>query len=258
MTRKPTGRRVPGRAAIAALIAASVAAAVLAALMAWPHGQHGHAAAGAPPTAAPKTISTGPGWTLIATAKGVTARYAYPGARSDGTIPATWYGAPSALPVIGQRPGWLEVRLQSRPNGSTAWVRSADMAVAATPYRIDIDLAGKRLKLLRQDKKILDAPAAIGTAQDPTPSGSYFVAFFEQAPDPGYGPFVLVTSAHSNSISDWEHSGDALVGIHGPLGGDNLIGTGGAALSHGCIRLHDNDLEQLRQVPAGTPVIIST
>lgn len=186
----------------------------------------------------------------------MTERYAAPGGRGDGTIPATWYGAPSALPVIGQQPGWLQVRLQTRPDGSTAWVRSMDMTVAATPYRIDIDLSRKRLELLRQGKVILDAPAGIGTAQDPTPSGDYFVAFFEQAPNPGYGPFVLVTSAHSNAITDWAQSGDALVGIHGPLGDDGSIGTEGAALSHGCVRLHDNDLEQLRQVPAGTPIDI--
>jgi hypothetical protein len=185
-------------------------------------------------------------------------RYPTPGGRSDGTIPATRYGAPSALPVIGQQPGWLEVRLQTRPNGSTAWLRSADTTVTSTPYRIEVDLSSKHLELFKQDKMILDAPAGIGTADDPTPSGAYFVAFFEQAPDPGYGPFVIVTSAHSNSISDWQASGDALIGIHGPLGDDGSIGTTGAALSHGCIRLHDNDLEQLRQVPAGTPIIIGT
>ena len=50
--------------------------------------------------------------------------------------------------------------------------------------------------------------------------------------------------------------GDAVIGIHGPLGDDSEIGTTGARVSHGCIRLHDSDLVRLRQVPPGTPINI--
>jgi lipoprotein-anchoring transpeptidase ErfK/SrfK len=69
---------------------------------------------------------------------------------------------------------------------------------------------------------------------------------------------VLVTSDHSDTITDWENSGDAVIGIHGPIMSydDSLIGTTGAAISHGCIRLHDADLAQLSIVPAGTPIDI--
>ncbi len=103
----------------------------------------------------------------------------------------------------------------------------------------------------------MNAPAAIVTKQDPTPTGQYFVAMFEQSPSAGYGPFILVTSAHSHAISDWEGSGDAVIGIHGPLGDASLIGTKGAALSNGCIRLRLPDLARLRQVPVGTPIAIT-
>jgi lipoprotein-anchoring transpeptidase ErfK/SrfK len=82
------------------------------------------------------------------------------------------------------------------------------------------------------------------------------VALFAQAPSPAYGAFVMVTSAHSNAISDWEESGDAITAIHGSLGSDAAIGTTGAMVSHGCIRLHNNDLAKLRNVPAGTPIDI--
>src|SRR5487761_1666170 len=102
---------------------------------------------------------------------------------------------------------------------------------------------------------VMDAPAGIGTGTDPTPPGQFFVAFFEQTLGPGYGPFILVTSAHSDAISDWENSGDAVIGIHGPLGAD--IGSAGATVSHGCIRLPVNDLVRLAGLPAGTPVAIT-
>jgi lipoprotein-anchoring transpeptidase ErfK/SrfK len=206
---------------------------------------------------APEPVAAPAGWSLIATPKGTIPRFASPGSPQDGTVPGRWYGSLSALPVIGQQPGWFRVRLVTRPDGSTAWVRAADVTITDTPYRIVVNLAAEHLRLYRLGKQIMSAPAGIGTKQDPTPTGQYFVAMFEQSPSAGYGPFILVTSAHSDSISDWEGSGDAVIGIHGPLGEAGLIGTSGAALSHGCIRLQLNDLARLRQVPVGTPITIT-
>ncbi len=229
-------------------------------------GSHHHAAAnpavGAESTsttvAPPATMVVAPtGWSMIATTNRTVPKYPAPGAPSDGVIPATWHGAASALPVIGQQPGWLQVRLATRPNESTAWVRRPEVTVTSTPYRIVINLATAHLELLRQGQVIMDAPAGIGTPADPTPTGQYFVALLASPPSPGYGPFVMVTSAHSNTITDWEQSGDALIAIHGPLGADTAIGTTGAAVSHGCIRLHLADQLQLRPVPAGTPITIT-
>jgi lipoprotein-anchoring transpeptidase ErfK/SrfK len=64
----------------------------------------------------------------------------------------------------------------------------------------------------------------------------------------------MVTSGHSNAISDWEKSGDAIMAIHGPLGADAAIGTSGGLVSHGCVRLHNADLSQLQKVLPGTPI----
>lgn len=102
----------------------------------------------------------------------------------------------------------------------------------------------------------MSAPAGSGTAQDPTPTGNFFVALFAAAPSAAWGPFIMVTSGHSNAISDYEGSGDAIVAIHGPINADAAIGTTGAHISHGCVRLHDVDLDQLRAVPVGSPVQI--
>ena len=204
-----------------------------------------------------ETVAAPAGWSLIATTKGTIPRFATAGGPQDGTVPGRWYGSVSSLPVIGQRPGWLRVRLVTRPNGSTAWVRAADVTVTDTPYRIVVDLAAEHLRLYRLGRQIMNAPAGIGTRQDPTPTGQYFVAMLEESPSAGYGPFILVTSAHSGAISDWEGSGDAVIGIHGPLGEGSLIGTSGAALSHGCIRLQLPDLARLRPVPVGTPITIT-
>jgi lipoprotein-anchoring transpeptidase ErfK/SrfK len=215
------------------------------------------AAAGVQAGRAPELVAAPAGWSLIATTKGAIARFAAPGGRPDGTVPGRWYGGISSLPVIGQRPGWFRVRLVTRPNGSTAWVRAADVTITITPYRIVVDLAAEHLRLYRLGKQIMNAPAGIGTKQDPTPTGQYFVAMLEESPSAGYGPFILVTSAHSDAIIDWEGFGDAVIAIHGPLGEGSQIGTSGAALSHGCIRLPLPDLARLRPVPVGTPITIT-
>jgi lipoprotein-anchoring transpeptidase ErfK/SrfK len=171
-------------------------------------------------------------------------------------VPSQWLGAASILPVLAQQSGWYEVRLAQRPNESTAWVPARDLSLADDSYYIVIDLSTMHLLLFDHGQQIENFPAGIGVPSDPTPTGQFFVALFAEAPSPGYGPFVIVTSAHSNAISDWEESGDAITAIHGSLGSDAAIGTTGAMVSHGCVRLHDADLAQLRDVPAGTPIDI--
>lgn len=199
------------------------------------------------------------GVTELATVRRTVTGYATPGGRPVGQVPAYWYSFPSVLPVIAARPGWVRVRLARRPDGSTAWLPVRDVRLGSTPYRIVISLATRRMSLYKYGRRILVAPAGIGAPTDPTPTGHFFVAFAEAPPlaGAGYGPFVIVTSAHSRAIGNWEGSGDAIIGIHGPLGADGLIGTTGARISHGCIRLHVADLRKLSGIPSGTPIDIS-
>ena len=145
-----------------------------------------------------------------------------PGSRTPGgpprlEVPGQWLQAASILPVIAQQPGWVEVRLAQRPNGSTAWVPTSDVSLATDSYHIVIDLGTTHLRLFNDGQEVASFPAGIGVPSAPTPTGSFFVALFAQAPSPGYGQFVIVTSAHSNALSDWEESGDAITAIHGPL-----------------------------------------
>lgn len=205
----------------------------------------------------PGTPAAGGAVTPVATVLRPSARYVRPGKPGPGTVPVSWWGRPSVLPVIGRAPGWVRVRLAQRPDGSTAWLPARDVRLGSTPYRIVIDLAATHLNLYQGGRLVLSAPAGVGAATDPTPAGRYFTAFKEPPPGPGYGAFVLVTSAHSPDIADWEGSGDGIIGIHGPLGEDARIGTSGARISHGCVRLHSAALARLANVPPGTPVDVT-
>jgi hypothetical protein len=119
-----------------------------------------------------------------------------------------------------------------------------------------VSLATRQLEVFEHGYPVLDFPAGIGAPSEPTVTGQFFVTMKVPPPSPGYGPFVLVTSAHSDTITDWERSGDGIIAIHGPITAedDALIGTTGAAISHGCIRLHDADLAELADIPPGTPL----
>ena len=218
--------------------------------------RHRTSQAQAAPTADPGPLA--PVRTVVATTDGAISGYPSPGRPSNMTVPGTWFGYPSVLPVIASEAGWFEVRLAQRPNGSTTWVQASDVSLSTTPYAIVIDLSTEHLTVYENGAQIDDFPAGIGTSDDPTPTGHYFMTMKVPPPNPSYGDFVLATSDHSDSITDWESSGDAIIGIHGPITSDDdsLIGTTGAAISHGCVRLHDADLAQLADIPPGTPINI--
>jgi lipoprotein-anchoring transpeptidase ErfK/SrfK len=199
-----------------------------------------------------------PGTSFVVSLHAAVAGYPAPNQPSNMIVPASWYGYPSVLPVIATEPGWLYVRLAQRPNESTTWIKQSDVTLSTTPYQIVVNLATMHLTVTNLGKQIMDFPAGIGAPDDPTPPGNYFLTMKVPPPSAGYGLFVLATSDHSNTITDWEDSGDAIIGIHGPItsGADAQIGTTGAAISHGCVRLHDNDLALLGGIPAGTPINI--
>ena len=171
------------------------------------------------------------------------------------TVPGSWYGYPSILPVITTEPGWLYVRLAQRPNGSTIWVRQSDVTLSSTPYYLVVDLATMHLLVFDNGTQIFDFPAGIGAPSDPTPTGHYFMPMQVPVPRAGLRPLRprhLGPLGHDRRLGEL---GDAVIGIHGPITSydDSLIGTTGAAISHGCIRLHDADLAQLSVHPARDP-----
>ncbi|MDR2379779.1 MAG: L,D-transpeptidase [Bifidobacteriaceae bacterium] len=211
-------------------------------------------APGAAKDAPPAAPAEGP--YRIAHLTGDVPAYAAPGGERTGTVAGSWWGYPSALPVIGQQDGYLLVRLQQRPNEATAWISAAGVETSLTPYRIVIDLVEHRLQWLESGAVIMDVPAIVGRPATPTPAGHFFVTMLYPGQSPGYGDLVLVLSAHSETIGNWQGSGDAIIAIHGPLGNEASVDLAGAT-SNGCVRIHLTDLDALAAtVVPGTPVDI--
>lgn len=107
-------------------------------------------------------------------------------------------------------------------------------------YKIVIVLSGRKLLLYKHNILYKVYKVAIGKGLTPTPKGKYKI--IQKA--------VLYPSGVFGSR--WMRFYDGY-GIHG-TNAESLIGR---PVSHGCIRMHNRDVEQLyRLVPLGTDVII--
>jgi lipoprotein-anchoring transpeptidase ErfK/SrfK len=94
---------------------------------------------------------------------------------------------------------------------------------------------------------------AVGRPSLSTPTGFFFVNQKLKPADPEgvYGELAIGLSAFQPKLSDWPYGGP--VAIHG-TNQPSLIGQ---AVSHGCVRMRNNDVREVgRLVPAGSPVVI--
>lgn len=165
-------------------------------------------------------------------------------------------GAPLVFLVEEDQGDWLEVLLPIRPNGSTGFVKAADVTVAQNPFSIDIKLTEHMLIVNKNGEVVREEPIGVGTASTPTPGGKYYLKELLQPPDPNgaYGPYAYGLSGFSNVLEEFA-GGDGVIGLHG-TNEPELIGTD---VSHGCIRMSNEAITALAeelQLPLGTPVHI--
>jgi lipoprotein-anchoring transpeptidase ErfK/SrfK len=158
--------------------------------------------------------------------------------------------------VVKVQGRWLQVRLDSRPNGTLGWVPVWDVVVTTTPYRIVVSVGQRNLALYQAGQAIYTAPVGVGRPQWPTPVGPSFVDAIVPVPRREqyiYGPVLVVTGTHSNVFTEFD-GGDGTVGIHAYP--SDPASTKGVASSHGCIRASPDTMAAITKVPTGTPIDI--
>jgi lipoprotein-anchoring transpeptidase ErfK/SrfK len=167
-------------------------------------------------------------------------------------------GAPLVFMVDGRDTDgpWLKVNLPVRPNGSKGFVRSDDVSLQTTDYRVKVELGAHRLTVARGDEVVVDTPIGVGRAETPTPGGVYYLKELLQPPNPdgAYGPFAYGLSGFSNNpeLANF-NGGDGIIGIHGTNEPDKI----GTDVSHGCIRIRNEVITEMAgYLPLGTPVEI--
>lgn len=179
--------------------------------------------------------------------------------RIAGFGPENVNGVPTVFAVLAERlgsdcaPDWYRVQLPVRPNGSTGWVRAADVELAPVTTRIVVDLSERRVTLYDRGREILSARAAIGSSRTPTPTGRYYVnqrLIPADASGP-FGPGAIGISAFSEVLTGWTQGGP--IAIHGTNRPDLI----GQAVSNGCVRVRNDLLRRLfDRTLAGTPVTV--
>jgi lipoprotein-anchoring transpeptidase ErfK/SrfK len=214
-----------------------------------------------PPRAAPLTTGELPRGTSLVAATRVRRLAVYHAPGGGGRpflfLPAkTEHGATATYLVKRTSGQWVLVALARRPNGSTGWIRRSDVTLLLDHYRVKIDLTARRLTLLFRGKVIRTIPIGVGKALTPTPTGVYFVVELLKTADPlgPYGPYAFGLSAYSAVLTHFGAGGKGEIGLHG-TNEPQLLGQN---VSHGCIRVSNQDVTRLAKIlPLGTPVEIT-
>lgn len=169
--------------------------------------------------------------------------------------PTTILGTITVLTVLdGPRDGWARVMLPGRPNGSEGWVRTDEMVVFVVEGRVVVDISDRTLTYEVGGSEVITTAVGVGSASNPTPTGTFFVTDSVTMADPNsaWGPHALGLSARSDTITEF-NGGDGIIGIHGT---DNPWSIG-LATSLGCVRVLNDVITHLHElVGIGTPVEI--
>jgi hypothetical protein len=149
---------------------------------------------------------------------------------------------------------WFKALLPVRPNGTTGYVPAESLRLSETSYRLTISRRHFRLVLWEGCRRLKAFPIGVGTGRTPTPVGRFYLIGLVKPPDPDsiYGSYAYGLSAYSDVITNWR--GGGIIGLHGTNDPSSI----GRRSSHGCIRMHNRNIEALVKIlPLGAPVWIT-
>lgn len=155
---------------------------------------------------------------------------------------------------------WLNVLLPVRPNGSTGWIRQADVDLTSHDFRIIVELDAHQITVMKGAEVFMKEPVGIGRSETPTPGGLYYTKELLQPSDSNgqpivngpYGPYAYALSGFSEVLYNFA-GGDGVIGIHGTNDPAGI----GKDVSHGCIRMRNEAITKLAHtLPVGVPVEI--
>ena len=152
-------------------------------------------------------------------------------------------------PTTG-KPAWYRITIPGRPNGRTGWIPAASVTLKPVDRWLVVYRGSRKFEFYVNGTLKRTGKVAVGRPGMETPLGLFYV---QAKFDPTWsvlGAYAFETSGYSK-LSDWP--GGGVVGVHG-TNAPELIGQ---AVSHGCVRLNNKDVQYLRSVVGvGTPVKI--
>ena len=165
--------------------------------------------------------------------------------------------------VLGQReaflvtdasvPGWYQVELPVKPNGSTGWIQASSVSTRTVTYFIRVHQSQFKLDLYNNGALQQSFKVAVGASSTPTPTGNFFVWATQDWNSAPYAVGIFALSGFSPVLDNWP--GGGRTGIHG-WQDTSVLGT---PASHGCVRMGPADFAKLmHSIPLGTPVEITS
>lgn len=154
---------------------------------------------------------------------------------------------------VNESQDWYEALLPLRPNGTVGFLAAEDVRLTFTPYRIVVDTRSFELTLWKGLDVVDRFTVGLGTGKTPTPIGLFYLTSLLKVPNPNtiYGTYAYGLSGYSEVLTEWE--GGGVVGLHGT----NDPSSVGRKATHGCLRMHNADIEKLIAIlPLGTPIEI--
>ena len=166
----------------------------------------------------------------------------------------TYYKNPLVVEVLENQGDYMKVLITARPNHTTGWVKANDVTIAATDYRMELDLSTFHLKVFKGADLFVETDVVIGKDSTPTPIGHFFITEkIKNSSDAGvYGAWILPTNGYSEVLDTFD-GGLPEIALHG-TNQPQLVGT---KASNGCVRIPNDVVTKIAEtVPAGTPVDI--
>lgn len=170
------------------------------------------------------------------------------------------HGGRTTLPVLATRRDatgrlWYRVLLPGRPNGHMGWISAGSTRHGADGWRVAVSISRRQAVVYRLGRVARRFSVIVGAPSTPTPTGHFFVEEVLREPGrfPG-APYALALSARSAVFQEFD-GGPGQIALHGI---ENIGGTLGTAVSHGCVRFSTAaDVWLGRHIPRGTRVDIT-
>lgn len=171
----------------------------------------------------------------------------------------TYFGNPLVMVVTAIEGDWAKVSIPARPNGQQGWVRVSDVSLGQHSFRAELILSQRLFTVWDGNTPLTQTNVVVGTEYSPTPVGTIYIGEKITAaaagvnPGGSYGPWILSTSAYSETLDQFD-GGLPVIAFHGT----NAPGLIGSAASNGCVRMPNEIVTLLAEtIPAGTPVTVT-
>lgn len=141
---------------------------------------------------------------------------------------------------------WVKLRIPMRPNGRKGWVLRRDLGQYwLTHLSVVVDRATTTLTVYRRGTKIFRTRVGVGRPTLPTPPGHFWITESFRSTDAAYGPWAFGTSDYATFQTAFADG--SMVGIHGT----DMPWLIPGYPSHGCIRLRDASILELKKYIGG-------